>query len=69
LENDIDPKSGLFSLWLGLWCNSRVCHYASGVSFYEKNFKIIPEKFVTGHYGQGNLDYAIECCSTNRIIG
>ena len=34
-----------------------------------KNFKIIPEKFVTEHNGQGNLDYAIECRSTNRIVG
>jgi hypothetical protein len=33
-----------------------------------KNFKIILEKFVTGHNGQGNLDFAIECRSTNRIV-
>jgi len=45
------------------------CYLASGVSFYEKNFKIVPEKFVAGHNGQGNLDYAIECRSTNRIVG
>ncbi|PKC11920.1 hypothetical protein RhiirA5_412467 [Rhizophagus irregularis] len=38
--------------------------YASGVSLYEKNFKIIPEKLVKGHNGQGNLDFAIECRST-----
>src|SRR4051794_31933306 len=45
------------------------CYLASGVSFYEKNFKIVPEKFVAGHNGQGNLDDAIECRSTNRIVG
>ncbi|PKC11282.1 hypothetical protein RhiirA5_497814 [Rhizophagus irregularis] len=45
------------------------CYLASGVSFYEKNFKIIPEKLITGHNGQGNLDYAIECRSINRIVG
>ena len=45
------------------------CYLASGVSFYEKKFKIIPEKLIAGHNGQGNLDYAIECRSTNRVIG
>jgi len=45
------------------------CYLASGISFYEENFKLIPEKFVTGRNGQGNLDYAIECRSTNRIVG
>ncbi|GBC36854.2 hypothetical protein GLOIN_2v1774909 [Rhizophagus irregularis DAOM 181602=DAOM 197198] len=40
------------------------CYLASRVSFYEKNFKIIPEKLITGHNGQGNLDYAIECRSS-----
>ncbi|GBC47068.2 hypothetical protein GLOIN_2v1736381 [Rhizophagus irregularis DAOM 181602=DAOM 197198] len=45
------------------------CYLASGVSFYEENFKLILEKFVTGRNGQGNLDYAIECRSTNRIVG
>ncbi|CAB4438011.1 unnamed protein product [Rhizophagus irregularis] len=38
-------------------------------SFYENNFKIIPEKLVTGHNGQGNLDLVIECHSTGRIAG
>ncbi|PKK58373.1 hypothetical protein RhiirC2_334231 [Rhizophagus irregularis] len=45
------------------------CYLASGVSLYEKNFKIIPEKLVKGHNGQGNLDLAIECRSTGRIAG
>jgi hypothetical protein len=45
------------------------CYLASGVSIYENNFKIIPEKLAVGHNGQGNLDYAIECRSTNRIVG
>ncbi|CAG8493584.1 17382_t:CDS:1, partial [Rhizophagus irregularis] len=39
----------------------------SGVSLYENDFKIIPEKLVVGHNGQGNLDFAIECCSTGRM--
>jgi hypothetical protein len=41
------------------------CYLASGVSFYEKNFNIIPENYNR----QGNLDYAIECRSTNRVVG
>ncbi|PKY31625.1 hypothetical protein RhiirB3_489525 [Rhizophagus irregularis] len=45
------------------------CYLASGVSFYDEKFKIIPEKLITGHNGQGNLDYAIECRSTNRVVG
>jgi len=45
------------------------CYLASGVSFYENDFKIIPEKLVMGHNGQGNLDLAIECRSTGRIAG
>lgn len=45
------------------------CYLAKGVSFYEKKIKIIPEKLITGHNDQGNLDYAIECRSTNRIVG
>ena len=45
------------------------CYLASGVSFYEDNFKIIPEKLIEGRNGQGNLDYAIECRSTGRILG
>lgn len=45
------------------------CYLASGVSFYEDNFKIVPEKLIEGRNGQGNLDYAIECRSTGRILG
>ncbi|EXX70886.1 hypothetical protein RirG_083340 [Rhizophagus irregularis DAOM 197198w] len=45
------------------------CYLASGVSFYDEKIKIIPEKLITGHNGQGNLDYAIECRSTNRVVG
>ncbi|CAB4426181.1 unnamed protein product [Rhizophagus irregularis] len=45
------------------------CYLASGVSLYEKNFKIVPEKLVKGHNGQGNLDLAKECRSTGRIVG
>ncbi|CAG8634104.1 30057_t:CDS:2 [Gigaspora margarita] len=45
------------------------CYLASGVSVYENNFKIVPEKLVMGHNGQGNLNYAIECLTTNRIVG
>src|SRR5215471_6589385 len=41
----------------------------SGVSFYKDNFKLIPEKLIEGRNGQGNLDYAIECRSTGRILG
>src|ERR1051326_9500729 len=33
------------------------------------NFKLIPEKLIEGRNGQGNLDYAIECHSTGRILG
>ncbi|PKC54368.1 hypothetical protein RhiirA1_542909 [Rhizophagus irregularis] len=33
------------------------------------NFKLIPEKLVEGRNGQGNLDYAVECRSTGRILG
>ncbi|EXX76171.1 hypothetical protein RirG_035470 [Rhizophagus irregularis DAOM 197198w] len=32
-------------------------------------FKLIPEKLIEGRNGQGNLDYAIECHSTGRILG
>ncbi|CAG8568241.1 3767_t:CDS:2, partial [Paraglomus occultum] len=45
------------------------CYLASGVSFYKDNFKLIPEKLIEGRNGQGNLDYAIECRSTGRILG
>ncbi|RIA84642.1 hypothetical protein C1645_831933 [Glomus cerebriforme] len=45
------------------------CYLASGVSLYENNFKIIPEKLVMGHNGQDILDLAIECRSTGRIAG
>ncbi|CAG8813771.1 14753_t:CDS:2, partial [Gigaspora rosea] len=31
----------------------------AGVSFYKDNFNIIPEKFVQGWNGQGNVDYVI----------
>ncbi|CAB4429361.1 unnamed protein product [Rhizophagus irregularis] len=33
------------------------------------NFKLIPEKLIEGRNGQGNLDYAIECRSTGRVLG
>ncbi|CAG8477537.1 1350_t:CDS:10 [Rhizophagus irregularis] len=39
--------------------------YLCGVSFYEDNFKIIPEKLKSQN-GQGNLDYVIEC---GKIFG
>ncbi|CAI2191241.1 7858_t:CDS:2, partial [Funneliformis geosporum] len=45
------------------------CYLASGVSLFENNFKIVLEKLVKGHNGQGNLDLAIECRSTRRIAG
>src|SRR5437762_11891037 len=45
------------------------CYLASGVSLYKDNFKLIPEKLIEGRNGQGNLDYAIECRSTGRILG
>ncbi|KAF8470013.1 hypothetical protein BDZ91DRAFT_807099 [Kalaharituber pfeilii] len=45
------------------------CYLASGVSFYKPNFILIPEMPVEGHNGYGNLDYAIECRSTERILG
>uniref|UniRef100_U9SM34 Uncharacterized protein n=1 Tax=Rhizophagus irregularis (strain DAOM 181602 / DAOM 197198 / MUCL 43194) TaxID=747089 RepID=U9SM34_RHIID len=31
--------------------------------------ELIPEKLIEGRNGQGNLDYAIECHSTGRILG
>lgn len=43
-------------------------YLASRVLFYKKKFKIIPKKYITGHKGQGNLDYAIKYLSTNKII-
>ena len=45
------------------------CYLASGISFYKDNFKLIPEKLIEGRNGQGNLDYAIECRSTGRVLG
>ncbi|GBC28181.2 hypothetical protein GLOIN_2v1867626 [Rhizophagus irregularis DAOM 181602=DAOM 197198] len=42
---------------------------AAGISFYKDNFKLIPEKLVEGRNGQGNLDYAVECRPTGRILG
>jgi hypothetical protein len=45
------------------------CYLASGVSLFGNNFKIVPEKLVKGHNGQGNLDLAVECRSTGRIAG
>jgi hypothetical protein len=45
------------------------CYLAAGVSFYKDNFKLIPEQYIEGHNGQGNLDYAIECRSTGKITG
>ena len=39
------------------------------VSFFKDNFKLIPEKFIEGRNGQGNLDYGIEYRSTGRILG
>ena len=45
------------------------CYLASGISLFENNFKIVSEKLVKGHTGQGNLDLAIECRSTGRIAG
>ncbi|CAG8841909.1 27398_t:CDS:1, partial [Racocetra persica] len=44
-------------------------YLAAGVSFHKNNFKIVPEKPIAGRNGHGNLDYAIECCSTGRVIG
>ena len=43
-------------------------YLASEVSYYEDDFKIIPEKLIEGCNGQGNLDYAIER-SIGRILG
>ena len=45
------------------------CYLATGVSFYKDNFKLVPEKLIEGRNGQGNLDYAIECRSTGRVLG
>ncbi|PKK60536.1 hypothetical protein RhiirC2_870900 [Rhizophagus irregularis] len=42
---------------------------AAGISFYKDNFLLIPEKLVEGRNGQGNLDYAVECRPTGRILG
>ncbi|RIA94631.1 hypothetical protein C1645_817677 [Glomus cerebriforme] len=39
------------------------------VSFYRDNFKLIPKKLIEGRNEQGNLDYAIECRSTGRVLG
>ncbi|RGB40357.1 hypothetical protein C1646_753428 [Rhizophagus diaphanus] len=45
------------------------CYLAFGVSFYKDNFNLIPEKLVEGRNEQGNLDYAVECRPTGRILG
>ncbi|CAI2191134.1 14295_t:CDS:2, partial [Funneliformis geosporum] len=31
--------------------------------------ELIPEKLIEGRNGQGNLDYAVECRSTGRVLG
>ena len=33
------------------------------------NFKLIPEKLIEGRNGQENLDYAVKCRSTGRVLG
>ncbi|CAG8736010.1 16410_t:CDS:1, partial [Funneliformis caledonium] len=45
------------------------CYLVSEVSFYKDNFKLIPEKLIESRNRQENLDYAVECRSTGRILG
>src|ERR1044072_9895708 len=44
-------------------------YLATGVLLYKDNFKLIPEKLIEGRNGQGNLDYAVECRLTGRVLG
>ncbi|RIA96390.1 hypothetical protein C1645_815407 [Glomus cerebriforme] len=64
LSDDPNPDIDVYSVFS---CDS--ADLTSGVSLYGKNFKIVPEKLVKGHNGQGNLDLTIERRSTGRIVG
>jgi hypothetical protein len=66
LRQDVTPLDRAYEATKTIYS---YCYLAGGVSFYKDNFKLIPEKLVEGRNGQGNLDYAVECRSTGRILG
>ena len=66
LRQDVTPLDKAYEATKTIYS---YCYLAVGVSFYKENFKLIPEKLVEGRNGQGNLDYAVECRSTGRILG
>jgi hypothetical protein len=65
LRQDVTPLDKAYEATKTIYS---YCYLASGVSFYKDNFKLIPEKLIEGRNGQGNLDYAVECRSTGRIL-
>ncbi|KAF8456770.1 hypothetical protein BDZ91DRAFT_745320 [Kalaharituber pfeilii] len=66
LRQEVTPRIDAYEATKSIYS---YCYLASGVSFYKANFKLIPKMPVEGHNGYGNLDYAIECRSTERILG
>ncbi|PKY13276.1 hypothetical protein RhiirB3_490602 [Rhizophagus irregularis] len=66
LRQDVTPLDKAYEATKTIYSYS---YLATGVSLYKDNFKLIPEKLIEGRNGQGNLDYAIECRSTGRILG
>ncbi|PKY32177.1 hypothetical protein RhiirB3_531946 [Rhizophagus irregularis] len=66
LRQDVTPLDRAYEATKTIYS---YCYLAAGVSFYKDNFKLIPEKLVEGRNGQGNLDYAVECRPTGRILG
>jgi hypothetical protein len=66
LRQDVTPLDKAYEATKTIYS---YCYLASGVSFYKDNFKLIPEKLIEGRNGQGNLDYAVECRSSGRVLG
>ncbi|CAG8679696.1 uncharacterized protein OCT59_003923 [Rhizophagus irregularis] len=66
LRQDVTPLDRAYEATKTIYS---YCYLAAGISFYKDNFKLIPEKLVEGRNGQGNLDYAVECRPTGRILG
>ncbi|CAB4416226.1 unnamed protein product [Rhizophagus irregularis] len=66
LRQDVTPLDKVYETTKTIYS---YCYLASGVSFYKDNFKLIPEKLIEGRNGQGNLDDAVECRSTGRVLG
>ncbi|EXX53544.1 uncharacterized protein OCT59_011977 [Rhizophagus irregularis] len=62
LRQDVTPLDKAYEATKTIYS---YCYLASGVSFYKDNFKLIPEKLIEGR----NLDYAVECRSTGRVLG